>query len=78
MAGPVWQFDTKAEGICDSCLRRRKGMFVEGEVAGNELRPVRLVCRECISGLGEWVISGEMDGRVPGPAYAHNNQPLEP
>jgi hypothetical protein len=53
-------------------------MYVEGEVADNALQPVRLVCRECISGLGEWVISGEVDGRVPGPAYAHNNQPLEP
>ena len=78
MAGPVWRFDETREGICDSCLRRRTGMFIEGEVAANELRPVRVVCRECISGLGEWVISGEVDGRVPGPAYAHNNRPLEP
>jgi hypothetical protein len=78
MAGPVWRFDQSREGFCDSCLRRREGLFVEGEVAGNELHPVRLVCSECISGMGPFVIAGEVDGRVPGPAYAHNNQPLEP
>ncbi len=78
MAGPVWRFDETKEAICNSCLRRRKGMFVEGEVEDNDLHPVRLVCRECSARTAGLVVSGELDGRVPGPAYAHNNQPLEP
>jgi hypothetical protein len=78
MAGPVWQFDAKREGICDSCLRRCTGMFVEGEVADNTLKPVRMVCPDCVSSMKGLVVSGEIGGDAKAPAYAHNNQPLEP
>jgi hypothetical protein len=72
MAGPVWRFDAEREGICDSCLRRRKAFFVEGDVADNRLEPVRLVCADCISRFKGLVISGEIGRRATGPAYAHN------
>ncbi len=74
MAGPVWRWMGELEGICDSCLRRCRGLYVEGEVADNELRSVRAVCPACAANARGLVVSGEADGRVPGPAYAHNNQ----
>lgn len=72
MAGPVWRFDPEREGVCDACLRRCKGMYVEGEVADNELRPVRAVCPACMAGENGLVISGEAGSRATAPAYAHN------
>jgi hypothetical protein len=72
MAGPVWQFDAKREGICDSCLRRCTGMFVEGEVADNQLEAVRVVCPDCISSVKELIVSGEIGGEAKAPAYAHD------
>jgi hypothetical protein len=72
MAGPVWRFDAEREGICDSCLRPFKGMFVEGEVADNVLEPVRLVCSDCISRMKGLVVSGEAGGHARSPAYARD------
>ena len=72
MAGPVWQFDAERAGICDSCLRRCTGMFVEGEVADNALEPVRLICPDCISRMGRLVVSGEIGSQAKAPAYAHD------
>jgi hypothetical protein len=72
MAGPVWRFDANLEGICDSCLRSRTGMFVEGEIVDNKLEPVRLVCSDCISRTKDLVVSGEIGGRAKAPAYAHD------
>ncbi len=72
MAGPVWRFEPQREGVCDNCLRRRQGLFVEGRIATNELEPVRLVCPDCIARFSRFVISGETPGHAPGPAYAHN------
>jgi hypothetical protein len=72
MAGPVWRFDPEREGICDSCLRRSKGMFVEGEIAANALELVRQVCPACISTMNELVVSGEAGGHARSPAYAHD------
>jgi hypothetical protein len=77
MAGPVWKFDAEREGVCDNCLRRRKGMYVEGEVAENELDPVRLVCPDCIARYKRLVISGEARGHARGPAYAHTRRRLQ-
>ena len=74
MAGPVWKFEAEREGVCDNCLRRRRGMFVEGRITGNELEPVRLVCTDCIARYKGFVISGEAAGHAPGPAYAHNRR----
>ena len=54
------------------------GMFVEGEVVDNELEPVRVVCPDCLSRTNELAVSGEIGGSRQGPAYAHNNQLLEP
>jgi len=70
MAGPVWRFICDREGTCDSCLRRCKGMYVEGEVADNELRVVRAVCPACAANVSGLVISGEDEGRAVAPAYA--------
>jgi len=53
-------------------------MFVEGEVADNALEAVRLICPDCISSMKALVVSGEIGGRAKAPAYAHNNQLLEP
>ncbi len=72
MAGPVWRFEREREGVCDNCLRRMKGMFVEGQIADNELQPVRMLCPDCIGRYTRLVISGERPGHAPGPAYAHN------
>jgi hypothetical protein len=72
MAGPVWRFAAEREGTCDSCLRTIKGMFIEGEVAENELEPVRLVCPECISRMKGLVVSGEVGGHARSPAYARD------
>ncbi len=72
MAGPVWRFVSDREGICDSCLRRSRGVYVEGEVADNELRPVRLLCRDCAEDPGGLAVSGERGERAVAPAYAHN------
>jgi len=52
------------------------GMFVEGEVFDNALAPVRRICRDCFRRDAALVVEGELDGRVPGPAYAHNTEPL--
>ena len=76
MAGPVWKFDAHATGACDFCLREVEGMFVEGEVVDNALAPVRRICRDCFGRDAALVVEGELDGRVPGPAYAHNTEPL--
>jgi hypothetical protein len=72
MAGPVWRFVDDREGVCDSCLRRSKGMYVEGEVTDNELHAVRAVCRACATNVSGLVVSGEAEGRATAPAYAHN------
>ncbi|MBZ5588149.1 MAG: hypothetical protein LAO05_06260 [Acidobacteriia bacterium] len=72
MAGPVWRFVTDKEGVCDSCLRRSRGMYVEGEVTDNELRAVRALCRTCAEDVKGLVVSGETAGRAVAPAYAHN------
>jgi hypothetical protein len=74
MAGPVWRFDAEREAVCDNCLRRRRGMFIEGDVAENELEPVRLVCSDCIARYKRLVISGEATGHARGPAYAHTRR----
>jgi hypothetical protein len=72
MAGPVWRFDPVREAICDSCLRRVTGIFVEGEVSDNTLEPVRLVCSDCISRMKGLVVSGEVGGHARSPAYARD------
>ncbi len=72
MAGPVWRWVSDREGTCDSCLRRCKGMYVEGEVADNQLKAVRAVCPACAADAHGLVVSGEAEGRAPAPAYAHN------
>ena len=72
MAGPVWRFMTEKEGVCDSCLRRSLEMYVEGEVADNELRAVRALCRNCAENAKGLAISGETGARAVAPAYAHN------
>lgn len=74
MAGPVWRFAKDREGVCDSCLRRSLGMFVEGEVSDNELRAVRLICRSCAEDAAGLAVSGEAGNRAVAPAYAHNNE----
>ena len=74
MAGPVWRFVKDSEGVCDSCLRRSRGMYVEGEVSDNELRPVRLICRSCAGDPTGLAVSGEAGNRAAAPAYAHNNE----
>ncbi|HVN76457.1 MAG TPA: hypothetical protein VMT19_09080 [Thermoanaerobaculaceae bacterium] len=72
MAGPVWRFQGEMEGTCDACLRRCRGMYVEGEVARNELRTVRALCPACAVNVAGLVVSGEDEGRAKAPAYAHN------
>ncbi len=72
MAGPVWRFDEGREAICDVCLRECVGVYVEGEVADNELEPVRAVCPECLASMNRLVVAGETGGRATAPAYAHN------
>jgi len=72
MAGPVWRFASDREGVCDSCMRRVRGMYVEGDVADNELHGVRLICRACAENASGMVVSGEDAGRAVAPAYAHN------
>ncbi|HVN32462.1 MAG TPA: hypothetical protein VMT45_10800, partial [Thermoanaerobaculaceae bacterium] len=67
MAGPVWRFDPERKGICDRCLRRSTGMFVEGEVAENTLEPMRLICPDCISRTNGLVVSGEAGGHARSP-----------
>ena len=74
MAGPVWRFASDREGVCDSCLRRCRGMYVEGEVVDNELRGVRMICRSCAAAVGGLTVSGEDTGHAVAPAYAHNNE----
>ncbi len=73
MAGPVWRFDATREAVCDSCLRACTGLYVEGEIADNELSPVRVVCPDCMARTNRLVVSGEVGGRVPAPAYAHSD-----
>ena len=73
MAGPVWRFEADLEGTCDSCLRSRTGMFVEGEVVDNKLERVRVVCPACLSRTNELAVSGEISGRANAPAYAHDS-----
>jgi len=72
MAGPVWRFVSDREGTCDACMRRCRGMYVEGEVTDNELRTLRAVCPACAANAGGLVVSGEAGGRAVAPAYAHN------
>ena len=72
MAGPVWRFEKDREGVCDSCLRRSRGMYAEGEVTDNELRPVRLICRSCAEDAAGLAVSGEAGNHAVAPAYAHN------
>ena len=72
MAGPIWRYLGDTEGVCDSCLRRCTGMYVEGDVADNELRPVRCLCPACAEDAAGLAISGEAGGRAVAPAYAHN------
>ena len=74
MAGPVWRFVKDREGVCDSCLRRSRGMYVEGEVSDNELRVVRLICCSCAGDATGLTVSGEIGDRAVAPAYAHNNE----
>jgi hypothetical protein len=73
MAGPVWGFDATREAVCDSCLRACTGVYVEGEIADNELSPVRAVCPDCMARTNEFVVSGEAGGRAAAPAYAHSD-----
>jgi hypothetical protein len=72
MAGPVWRFEANLEGTCDSCLRSRMGMFVEGEVVDNKLERVRVVCSDCLSRTNGLAVSGEIGGRAKAPAYARD------
>ncbi len=72
MAGPIWRYVSDLEGTCDACLRKCRGMYVEGEVADNELRAVRAVCPACAANAGGLTVSGEAGGRATAPAYAHN------
>jgi hypothetical protein len=72
MAGPVWRFDENKDTTCDVCLRTCRGLYVEGEVADNELAPVRAVCADCLQATNRLVVSGETGGRAKAPAYAHN------
>ena len=72
MAGPVWRFMKDMAGSCAACLRRCKGMYVEGEVVDNELSAVRAVCPNCAENINGLVVSGEAGGRGVAPAYAHN------
>jgi hypothetical protein len=69
MAGPVWRLDASRTSTCTVCFRQMQGVFVEGEVAGNELTPLRTVCRDCFERSPELVVSGEAGGRVAAPAY---------
>lgn len=70
MSGPVWRFEGSEAGVCDVCFRDTTGVFVEGEVVGNQLQPTRRVCPPCLQAAGDLVISGEAGTRRPGPAYA--------
>jgi hypothetical protein len=72
MAGPVWRFDENKDTICDICLRECKGVYVEGDVADNELTPVRAVCPDCMARSDRLVVAGETNERAKAPAYAHN------
>ena len=72
MAGPVWRFYESRDATCDVCLRKCHGVFVEGEIADNELAPIRAVCPECLATMNRLVVSGETGGRAKAPAYAHN------
>jgi hypothetical protein len=69
----VWQFEPRQEGTCEECRRRREGMFVEGEVVDNVLRPGRLVCAPCRGQWRPYVVAGEVGRHEPGPAYARGH-----
>lgn len=70
MSGPVWRFERNEAGICDLCLKVTTGLYVEGEVADNELRTTRRICPACLQLAGPLAVSGEVGQRRPGPAYA--------
>lgn len=70
MSGPVWRFESSETGVCDLCLKVATGLYVEGEVADNELCAARRICPSCLRASGPLVISGEAGRRRSGPAYA--------
>ncbi len=70
MSGPVWRFEGNETGACDLCLKVMTGLYVEGEVADNELRAARRICPACLQLAGPLAVSGEVGQRRPGPAYA--------
>ncbi len=71
MSGPVWRFESELRGVCAVCLKECQGLFVEGEVADNELHVTTRLCPDCYRHTGWTVVSGERGGRAPAPPYAH-------
>ncbi|MGE5236614.1 MAG: hypothetical protein ACM3O7_09715 [Acidobacteriota bacterium] len=69
MSGPVWRFEASGRGRCDNCLTDVEGLFVEGQVADNGLRPGRRLCRTCFAQGSQLVVNGEVGRHVPSPAY---------
>jgi hypothetical protein len=70
MAGPVWRFEREVEAACATCFRTVVGVFTEGEIVGNEIRPLRRVCPECYKGGGAILVRGEAGHAVAAPGYA--------
>lgn len=70
MAGPVWRFDQDAAGTCGVCFRTVTEMYVEGEIAGNEMQTARSVCFGCYQRATRMVVRGELGGPVVAPGYA--------
>ncbi|NWF99638.1 MAG: hypothetical protein HXY19_01680 [Thermoanaerobaculaceae bacterium] len=71
MSGPVWRFERELRGVCDVCLKECEGLFVEGQVADNELTASTRLCPDCYRNAGWTVVSGERGRRAPAPAYVH-------
>jgi hypothetical protein len=70
MAGPVWRFEREVEAVCAMCSRTVVGVFTEGEVEANEIRPLRRLCPECFGAGGPILVRGEIGRAVAAPGYA--------
>jgi hypothetical protein len=69
MSGPVWRFEAATEASCSVCYRAVSGVYVEGEIADNQMHVGRRVCPECYGRLTRMLVRGELGRRSTGPAY---------
>jgi hypothetical protein len=69
VSGPVWHFERGVRAACDVCLRESEGLYVEGSMSDNSLRPRRRVCQTCYDRSHDLIVAGEVGERSVSPAY---------